>query len=353
MDPKGIMMSEVGGMADTVSGAALARAAEPNVGEVARDGHTHEANCLNCGAALSGAFCATCGQHAHVHRTLAAFFHDFLHGVFHFEGKVWRTLPLLALHPGRLTRDYIDGKRASFVSPIALFLFSVFLMFAALGSGMGAPHIDPTMSSKLDTVANEQRFLVNRLKQERAAAFAAGKPVAARDAKIASEIGNLKVLNSLPTRTAGHSKADFDGLPRWIGQAFAKARANPDLALYKIRNSAYKYSWALIPISVPFLWLLFPFNRRSRIYDHTVFVTYSLSFMMMLVIAGSLLAMGGLGSIAALLALVPPFHLYSQIKGSYGLSRAGALWRTAVLTTLAFVAVTIFALVMLTLGVLD
>ena len=59
------------------------------------DGHTHETKCLNCGAELTGEFCHACGQHAHVHRTLTAFFHDFLHGVLHFEGKIWRTLPLL------------------------------------------------------------------------------------------------------------------------------------------------------------------------------------------------------------------------------------------------------------------
>ena len=350
-------MSEVGGVADIVGGATLARAVESRAGEgageVARDGHTHETHCLNCGAALTGAFCSACGQHAHVHRTLAAFFHDLAHGVFHFEGTTWRTLPLLAFHPGQLTREYIDGRRATYVSPIALFLFTVFLMFAALGSGTGAPRIVPTMSSKLDTVANEQRFLVNRLKQERATAFAAGKTVAALDAKIASETSDLNVLEGLPTRKTGSPKADFDSLPGWVGNAFAKARANPDLALYKVRNSAYKYSWALIPISVPFVWLLFPFSRRFRMYDHTVFVTYSLSFMMVLVIGGSLLAMGGIGGFAGVLALIPPVHLYSQLKGAYGLSRVGALWRTAVLVLFTFVAVTMFALIMIALGVLD
>ena len=40
-----------------------------------------------------------------------------------------RTLPMLAWKPGELTRRYIDGQRARFVSPIALFLFCVFLMF--------------------------------------------------------------------------------------------------------------------------------------------------------------------------------------------------------------------------------
>ena len=103
-------------------------------GAIARDGHTCETSCLNCGAALVGDYCHACGQHGHVHRTLTAFFHDLLHGVLHFEGKTWRTLPLLAWRPGQLTRAYIDGKRASFVSPLALFLFSVFLMFAVVTS---------------------------------------------------------------------------------------------------------------------------------------------------------------------------------------------------------------------------
>ena len=44
---------------------------------------------------------------------------------------------------------------------------------------------------------------------------------------------------------------------------------NPELVFYKLKTNAYKFSWALIPISVPFVWLLFPFSRRFRLYDHT------------------------------------------------------------------------------------
>ena len=125
------MVGEFEAVADAVTGAVLGRAVEPKAGETA-DGHTREANCLNCGTPLSGPYCHQCGQHAHVHRTITAFFHDFAHGVLHFEGKIWRTLPELALHPGRLTRRYIEGERAKFVSPMALFLFSIFFMFFAI-----------------------------------------------------------------------------------------------------------------------------------------------------------------------------------------------------------------------------
>ena len=121
-------------LGDLAQATLIARAIEPVAGEGANSdpGRTHESACLNCGTALLGSHCHACGQPAHVHRSLSAFFHDLLHGVFHFEGKLWRTLPMLAWRPGRLTREYIDGRRASYVSPIAVFLFVVFLMFAVV-----------------------------------------------------------------------------------------------------------------------------------------------------------------------------------------------------------------------------
>src|SRR5688500_11165812 len=114
--------------ADIITGGVIARAIEPDAGSAHGDGA--HGQCRNCGAALAGAYCATCGQPAHLHRTLSSLGHDILHGVFHFEGKVWQTIPELLFRPGRLTRRYIDGERAKFVSPMALYLFTVFLTFA-------------------------------------------------------------------------------------------------------------------------------------------------------------------------------------------------------------------------------
>src|SRR5690606_35941496 len=65
----------------------------------------------------------------HIHRTFQSLGHDVLHSVFHFEGKFWRTMPELVFRPERLTRRYIDGERAKFISPMALFLFTVFVMY--------------------------------------------------------------------------------------------------------------------------------------------------------------------------------------------------------------------------------
>ncbi|NCP11432.1 MAG: DUF3667 domain-containing protein, partial [Sphingomonadales bacterium] len=137
------MAGEFEGIGDIVTGAAAAHA-------VSRaQGRRHDAAadiehglCLNCGTRLAGDYCHGCGQSAHIHRSLGAFFHDLLHGVLHFEGKTWRTLPLLAWRPGELTRRYIHGERARFVSPMALFLFAVFLLFGVASFAGGEPDLD-------------------------------------------------------------------------------------------------------------------------------------------------------------------------------------------------------------------
>ena len=124
-------MGEFDAIGDAVTGGLLARAVEPHAGEV-DSGHTHEKNCLNCGTKLIGPFCSACGQKAHIHRSVRAFFQDFLSSLFNLEGKMWRTLPMLAWRPGEMTRRYIAGERARFISPIALYLFTVFAMVAVL-----------------------------------------------------------------------------------------------------------------------------------------------------------------------------------------------------------------------------
>ena len=110
----------------------------------------------------------------------------------------------------------------------------------------------------------------------------------------------------------------------------------------KIQDAASKYSWLLIPISVPFMWLLFPFRRRFNTYDHSVFVTYSLSFMMMLVVAGGCsIAVGMSGSPACVLRAA-----VSHVPAPQAELRAGrfsAIMRTLALVTFAFIAAALFA----------
>ena len=375
-------MPDLEAVGDAATGAALAGAVEPRTGA---DGHTQERNCLNCGTELVGGYCHACGQHAHVHRTLTAFWHDLAHGVLHLDGKIWRTLPMLAWHPGELTRRYAHGERAKFVSPMALFLFSVFLMFAVF-SLIGGPVMNGTTQvegvetgrARVESEVEKARRLsqadLKALHDERARLVAANQPTEDVEARIRSKQNEIAIEERLvrgfiPERDAvatidvsraGESDFVVLGAPNslndWFNDAYKKAKQNPKLLLYKLQANAYKFSWLLIPISIPLVWLLFLHRRRYReftAYDHTVFVTYSIAFMSLAAIALSLLGALGLPGGITLLAIliVPPVHIYRQLKGAYGLSRASALWRTAALLILSPVAIALFAAILLFLGV--
>lgn len=360
------MTGEIAGAADIATGAIMAGAVEGGAGKepVGSDGHFAERTCLNCGTGLVGHFCHECGQQGHLHRTLGAFGHDFLHGVLHFEGKIWKTLPMLAWRPGDVTRRYIHGERAKFVSPLALFLFSVFLMFGVISLVGGHLEVPEGMESNPT--------------EKVAAGVAQGKngleaALADIDAKIkAAEAKGEDTSELKKERAAVAGVTDFVGAPVAVGgndgkqianiktgwarldHGIKKANENPGLLLYKLQASAYKYSWMLIPLSVPFVWLLFFWRRQYKLYDHTVFVTYSLSFFMLLATLTMVLSALGLkgAPIAALVSLVPPIHLYRQLKQAYSLSRAGALVRTFLLLISGLITSLIFILLLLGLGLL-
>jgi hypothetical protein len=342
------MVGELEAVADTFTGGVLGRAVEPKAGEVA-DGHANETNCLNCGTPLTGPYCHECGQHAHVHRTLSAFFHDFLHGVLHFEGKIWRTLPMLAWRPGELTRRYIEGQRARFVSPIALFLFCVFLMFGVIG--LASQSFSGKASADAAKEIRKDQVKLTQLQQTRSGMT--GPAAAKLDEKINDLKSEMAALEAVKAGKVDPASFKIQSeLLGGINEGLGEAAKNPELLFYKVKTNAYKFSWALIPISVPFVWLLFPMSRRFRLYDHTVFVTYSLCFMMLLLVAGTLVGLVA-EPVASLAWFVPPIHMYRQLKGAYGVSTGGAIWRTFALTIFAFIAISLFASLLVAIGAFD
>lgn len=356
------MSGEVGAAGDLITGALWARAVEPAAGEES-EGRA-PALCLNCGTRLIGAHCHACGQAAHVHKSIGAIGHEIAHGVFHVEGKIWRTMPMLALHPGQLTRRYIDGERVRFVSPLALFLFTVFLLFATI-SWVGPSDLGRGVSADMAGAENKvaesrtkTREALAGLERWRAAAVASGQPIADLDKRIAKAREDIRALDAVQAhfRLESGETVTVNTKWSWLKHALVdKIRENPSLALYKLQSSAYKYSWVLIPLSTPFVALLFLWRRRFGLYDHAIFVTYSLAFMMLLVtvltLAGAAGAPGGWIALAAV--LVPPIHMYKQLRGAYELRRFSAAWRMMALTWFAFAVLIAFTLLLLLHGLAD
>ena len=111
--------------------------------------------CPNCGTVIAGNFCQGCGQAAHLHVPSAReFLHEFIAHYVALEGKLWKSVALLLFRPGRLTRDYIEGKRARYVEPLRLYLsfsiifFAIFKLGGAVSIGDGIPDTPPAREAQ-------------------------------------------------------------------------------------------------------------------------------------------------------------------------------------------------------------
>jgi hypothetical protein len=349
-------MGEFEAAGEIVTGGLLGRALEPRAGE--GQSHAHRM-CLNCGTALIGAHCHHCGQSGHVHRSLGAVGHEIVHGVFHFEGKFWRTLPLLAWRPGDLTRRYVAGERARFVSPMAIFLFSIFAMFAVFSFAGISPPTDmrgvntyPLAAIKTERGQVEKQR-EKALRQTRDADLDADdradavKDIAEADARLKDLDSAAKALKEDPVEVnvahTGWYALDH-GIEKW--------QQNPALMIYKLQSSVYKFSWLLIPLSLPFLWLLFFWKRQYKLYDHAVFIIYSIAFMSLLFIVITLAAQLGVpsGWLGAAGVFIPFLHITRQLKQAYQLRWWSAVLRAMVLTWFITIILALFLLILVAMG---
>ncbi len=254
--------------------------------------------CPNCDAVLAGPYCSQCGQLAEsFHRSLRGLIGEAIEGLFHYDGRVWRTLPRLLLRPGRLTRDYLDGRRASQIPPLRLFLVVLLLVFflGDLGERKGLVVVDPAGRA----VAGEQGAARARDELKRGMDVTARGPV--EDSRLA----------------------------QWVQQRIEAAGRNPDRFTAVVETWAHRLAVLLLPIGALLLSLLFVFQRRFYFYDHLIFTMHSLSFQGLLLSAGLLIST--LSPLAALLALIAPVHLFAHMRGVYGSSVIGTLLRMILL----------------------
>lgn len=454
-------MNTTGGAAGVLAGEGPAPEALPGADAAHVSGAPVHGTCANCGAHLTGAFCHACGQSAHIHRTLVHMLEEFLHGLLHFDARAWRTLPMLAFRPGTLTREVISGRRVRYISPLALFLFSVFLMFfvfSVLGEGEDDPTARPSLGdlearvidadaslteAQLELAEAQRQILAasaaagaaasgpdddrlrdiaeleqavkelaidkadadTRLSQakerqrrlelaredlfrQRAAADVAGDAAALSQAEallgsvnhalatgsvyphveVTSDAGGaMRIIIDPQKADSGGRESLFEqisrlhaegrltietGLP-YLDKKISAKLENPELGLYKIETAAYKLSFLLAPLSLPFMAALFLFRRGVTLYDHTVFVLYSLSFVALLLVGVVLVSLAGpwaAGPLALVAVFAPPAHIFFQLRGAYQLGWFSAAWRTLVLLVFAMVVLILFVTLIILLG---
>jgi Protein of unknown function (DUF3667) len=95
-----------------------------------------EKDCLNCGAHITGRYCSVCGQeNIEPKETVWGLVSHFFNDITHFDGKFFSTLKYLIVKPGFLSAEYIKGRRAGYLHPIRMYVFTsafFFIIFFSL-----------------------------------------------------------------------------------------------------------------------------------------------------------------------------------------------------------------------------
>jgi hypothetical protein len=110
--------------------------------------------CLNCGTEVPERYCTHCGQENAVpHESFGHLVKHFIGDVLHYDSQFLTTLKYLLFRPGRLTREYMAGKRVMYVNPIKLYIFISFLFFLVFASLNHSAHHDDEPEDKKEHAA--------------------------------------------------------------------------------------------------------------------------------------------------------------------------------------------------------
>jgi hypothetical protein len=291
--------------------------------------------CPNCGTPLAGPYCHECGQLGErFHRSLLHLAWEAVENFFHVDGRLLHTMPRLALHPGQLTKDYIEGHRAAQVPPLRMFLVVMLIFFFVGGLHTEGSLInigDPETIRNNPAISEDVKESLPQAKES---------PAAAR----------VAALKPSPKARAV-KKTRFKS---WLKPRLVYASSHPREFTLVFESWTHRIAIAMLPVAAAILSLLFVFRRKFYVFDHLIFSMHSLSFMGLLASVGTVLGLiPGLNSLADLLYFLAPVHLFVHMRGVYGTGIVSTLWRMFVLFLLSALALGLMLLAVLFIGLTE
>jgi Protein of unknown function (DUF3667) len=98
------------------------------------DSSLPDTRCPSCGSALMGRYCRDCGEKRLTRHdySIRRYLTEALDAITHLDSKLLRSNWLLVSRPGFLSREYLQGRRVRYVTPLKLFLFVNILYYISI-----------------------------------------------------------------------------------------------------------------------------------------------------------------------------------------------------------------------------
>jgi hypothetical protein len=250
------------------------------------------ARCKNCDAVLLGRFCASCSQAADVHvPTTRELAHDLLEGVTHSDSRLWRTLTTLWFKPGKLSEEFVAGRRVAYLPPFRLYLVLSILFFL--------------MASFLHMSGAAYKF--DEALKPGGAPAAASKPATPRITSCADV--KIEIFSGYP---------QLNSRVQHVCEAFV--RDNGESWLHLALGTMSKAMFIFLPL-VAFLNMLMYWWPRYRYAEHLLFFVHLHAFYFSLAIV--------------MLALINAGDAWPKIDGVTGILETILGWTIPVYTLMA------------------
>jgi hypothetical protein len=260
-------------------------------------------------------FCTHCGQEntetrQPFHYLFTHFFEDFTH----YDGQFWKTIRYLLFSPGKLTNEYLAGKRQQYVAPVKLYIFISFIAFFV-------PTLFPNHS--LDEEVPPPS------KQEKGVY----KPTYSSHSSVAMDIDkdSLPSVIQINSRKI-YSKESYDSMANASGSIFYKLARPAVHKYYELKNKGDsgkvigekftesfvhtlpKALFVYLPLFAFLLWL-FHSKREWWFFDHGIFTLHFFSFLLLFIFLMRLLAcmadwinIGFIDSIVSIFIFIASFY---------------------------------------------
>ncbi|MEX1250761.1 MAG: DUF3667 domain-containing protein [Hyphomonas sp.] len=345
------MSDEFGAAADTAIEQAAADAA---ASLCSKTGPVTEPNCLNCGALLAGEFCHDCGQSARsIRRPFWSLVGETLETFFSIDGRIAGTLPDLMLRPGRMTRAYLDGKRARFIPAFRLYVLASLIFFVVMPLITGQATVSFNNSPSMEearaevetsfeageiTEAEYQQAL--KVLEDVDAAWKGAIPGLVPEPPAAPGEAPLAEAEPAPEKEwAGFVPKSAIEAARDAGEAgnedaarFADVMEDPARLARQTQEWIPRLMFVLLPVYALLLALTYLWRRQFLFFDHLVVSLHFHSALFFAMSAGFLVSLLiGAGWVTLALLVYSNWYLYRLHRVVYGRSGHSSVLRTITL----------------------
>lgn len=168
-----------------------------------------EKNCLNCNAVVYGRYCHLCSQeNVEPKETFGHLVTHFIYDITHFDGKFFSSVKYLLFRPAFLSKEYIRGKRMSYLNPIKMYVF-VSAFFFLFFFTVVKPVINVNDKGRSKTYAKVKANIEKRINDLEDALKERETPVFAKETMSNQLVLLQQDMNTLKKDTSNLSKLNY------------------------------------------------------------------------------------------------------------------------------------------------